>query len=38
MIYESATFRMRERLLRMPLVGGAARALVRAASGARRKG
>jgi len=37
-MYDSATFRMRERLLRMPLVGGAARALVRAASGARRKG
>lgn len=37
-IYDSATFRMRERLLRMPVVGGAARALVRAATGARRKG
>ena len=29
-IYDSATFRMRDRLLRMPVVGGAARALVRA--------
>jgi hypothetical protein len=37
-IYDSATFRMRERLLRMPLVGGAARALARAAASARRKG
>jgi hypothetical protein len=37
-IYDSATFRLRERLLRMPLVGGAARALARASAGARRKG
>lgn len=36
-LYDSATFRLRERLLGMPLVGGAARALVRAATGARRK-
>jgi hypothetical protein len=34
-LYDSATFRLRERLLGMPLVGGAARALARAA--ARRK-
>lgn len=32
-IYDSATFRVRERLLRMPLVGGLARALTRAAAG-----
>lgn len=35
-MYDSATFRMRERLLRMPLVGGVARAVARAAAGARR--
>jgi hypothetical protein len=35
-LYDSATFRLRDRLLRMPLVGGAARALARAAAGARR--
>jgi hypothetical protein len=35
-LYDSATFRMRDRLLRMPLVGGAARALARAVAGTRR--
>jgi hypothetical protein len=35
-IYDSATFRLRDRFLRMPLVGGAARALVRAVAGRRR--
>jgi glycosyl transferase family 4 len=35
LLYDSATFRLRGRLLRMPLVGGIARALVRAAAGKR---
>jgi hypothetical protein len=36
-IYDSATFRLRERLLGMPLIEGAARALARVAAGVRRK-
>ncbi|HVF41916.1 MAG TPA: glycosyltransferase [Pyrinomonadaceae bacterium] len=35
-LYDSATFRLRGRLLGLPLVGGLARALTRAAAGARR--
>jgi hypothetical protein len=35
-LHDSATFRLRDRLLRMPLVGGAARALTRIAAGTRR--
>ncbi len=35
-LYDSATFRLRDRLLKLPLVGGVTRALVRAATGARR--
>ena len=35
-IYDSATFQARNRLLRLPVVGGVARALVRAVAGGRR--
>src|SRR5215204_1466950 len=35
-LYDSATFRLRDRLLGLPLVGAAARTLARAAAGARR--
>ena len=35
-LYDSATFRLRGRLLRLPLVGGVARALTRVTAGTRR--